>query len=308
VILVCGIPSEPPLALVCERLEGMGVPYVMFNQRQFSSAEIEFELSGGRVKGEMRLGGRSYRLEDFCSIYTRLMDYRFLPELERETPDSSRWRNCQALHDTIIRWCEIFPGRVVNRMAPMGSNSSKPYQAQLIRAQGFAVPETLITNDPDLVRKFRHQHNKVVYKSISSIRSIVQLLEDKDVARLEHILWCPTQFQAFVEGTNVRVHTVDNAVFATGITAETTDYRYASLQGGDEAVLYALDLPKELAEQCINLARVLELPFAGIDLKITPDSQVYCFEVNPSPGFSYYELNTGQAISDAVARYLAEAE
>ena len=40
-------------------------------------------------------------------------------------------------------------------------------------------------------------------------------------------------------------------------------------------------------------------------LKITPDNQVYCFEVNPSPGFSYFEAHTEQPIANAVARYLA---
>ena len=45
--------------------------------------------------------------------------------------------------------------------------------------------------------------------------------------------------------------------------------------------------------------------FAGIDLKITPENHVYCFEVNPSPAFSYYESQTGQAISTAVADYLS---
>jgi hypothetical protein len=33
---------------------------------------------------------------------------------------------------------------------------------------------------------------------------------------------------------------------------------------------------------------------------------VICFEVNPSPGFSYYEGHTGQPISAAIARYLAQ--
>jgi hypothetical protein len=42
-------------------------------------------------------------------------------------------------------------------------------------------------------------------------------------------------------------------------------------------------------------------------LKVTPDDEVYCFEVNPSPAFSYYEGNTGQPISRAVARHLAGA-
>ena len=40
-------------------------------------------------------------------------------------------------------------------------------------------------------------------------------------------------------------------------------------------------------------------------LKITPENYVYCFEVNPSPAFSYYESQTGQPISCAVADYLS---
>mgnify|MGYP006184765043 CR=1 FL=1 len=58
-------------------------------------------------------------------------------------------------------------------VAPMGSNSSKPFQAQLIRQYGFAVPETLITNNPEHVLAFRDKHKRIVYKSISGVRSIV---------------------------------------------------------------------------------------------------------------------------------------
>jgi glutathione synthase/RimK-type ligase-like ATP-grasp enzyme len=49
----------------------------------------------------------------------------------------------------------------------------------------------------------------------------------------------------------------------------------------------------------------LGLAFSGIDLRIAPDRSVYCFEVNPSPVYSYYESHTGQAISLALARYVA---
>jgi glutathione synthase/RimK-type ligase-like ATP-grasp enzyme len=62
-----------------------------------------------------------------------------------------------------------------------------------------------------------------------------------------------------------------------------------------------------LAERCVALSEALELPFAGIDLKITPEGEPFCFEVNPSPAFSYYESHTGQPIARAVARFLAEA-
>ena len=60
----------------------------------------------------------------------------------------------------------------------MASNNSKPYQALLIQALGFAVPETLVTTDPDAVLAFWQRHGTVVYKSNSGIRSIVSRLTD----------------------------------------------------------------------------------------------------------------------------------
>lgn len=303
-ILLCGIPSEPSLAMVGEQLNKLGVPYVIFNQRRFASMELEFEIRGGRVTGLMQSEGQIYRLEHFRGVYTRLMDPRYLPELRDEPPNSPKRQYCLALHDTLLRWYDIAPARVLSRIGPMGSNFSKPYQAQLIREHGFLVPETLITNDPDLVHEFRKRHKRVIYKSISSIRSIVQTLEDSDIDRLDHIRWCPTQFQEFVDGTNVRVHVVGIEVFATTISSDTTDYRYAYQHGG-QTELQPIELSDELAEKCVKLSQALELAVSGIDLKITPDNQVFCFEVNPSPAFAYYEANTGQPIAQAIARYLA---
>jgi hypothetical protein len=316
-ILLCGIPSESPLAMLREQLQKLGAPTVVFNQRRFADTRIEFEIAGqGRqtspeVTGWLHLEGRSYRLEHIRGVYNRLMDDRFLPELEGEPADSPRRRYCRALHDALIRWSEIALGRVVNRVAPMGSNFSKPYQAQLIRREGFLVPETLITNDPDLVRDFQHQYGRVIYKSISGVRSIVQTLGEADMARIENIRWCPVQFQAYVPGDDVRVHVVGEQVFATLVESEATDYRYAARQVGDGSgagrppELKAIDLPPELADRCVRLARALGMAFVGIDLRITPEDQVYCFEVNPSPAYSYYESHTGQPIANALGRYLA---
>ncbi len=304
-ILLCGIPSESPMALVREALDECGTPYVMLNQRQFPIMRMSLDISDGRAGGKLQLNGDSYRLEDFTGVFSRMMDYRFLPEVKNSPDNAPERQLSRNLFDTLTRWAEVTPARVVNRIAPMGSNFSKPFQAQLISRYGFEVPETLITNDPELVRAFRAKHGRVIYKSISGVRSIVQTLTDEDMDRLDNIRWCPTQFQAFVEGTNVRVHTVGDKVFATAISTEATDYRYAQRQSGDHAELREVDLCDELSEMCVKLAEGLGLAFAGIDLKVTPENRVYCFEVNPSPAFSYYESNTGQPISKAVAQYLA---
>ena len=304
-ILLCGIPTETPMALVRNALDSNGKRYVVLNQRKFASMKMSLDIQGGKPSGKLQLNGDSYSVDEFTGVFTRLMDYHFLPELQDTTADAPELKFCCNLFETLTRWAEISPARVVNRVAPMGSNFSKPYQAQLIKRYGFEVPETLITNDPELVRAFRARHGRIIYKSISGVRSIVQTLTDEDMTRIDNIRWCPTQFQAFVEGTNVRVHTVGEKVFATAINTDATDYRYAHRQSGDHADLRPVELTDDLAERCVKLSAGLGLAFAGIDLKITPENYVYCFEVNPSPAFSYYESQTGQPISQAVADYLS---
>jgi ribosomal protein S6-L-glutamate ligase RimK-like protein len=299
VILLCGIPSESPLAMVTAELERLRTPHIVFNQRRFAETTLEWELGGGQPTGRLRIDGHGCRLEDVWGVYTRMMDDSRLPELEREPPASRARLRSRALHDTLYQWQEVTPARVVNRPSVQGSNASKPYQAQLIAGAGLHVPETLITNQPDLVREFQQQHGRVVYKSMSGVRSIVKLLDDDDLRRLERIRACPVQFQAFVGGTDVRVHVVGDRVFATEIASRATDYRY----GGD-AELRPRTLPDDLTETCVRLAAKLELPFAGIDLRVAGDGRVFCFEVNPSPAFSYYESHTRQPIARAVARYL----
>jgi hypothetical protein len=305
VVLLCGIATEAPLAMVADALAAQGHPFVVFNQRHVADADCQFEIAAGTVSGELRVGRRAVSLERIGGVYWRLMDDRQLPEYMALPDGSPERRHCRAMHDALAGWIGLTPARVVNPVASMGSNGSKPYQAQLIARHGFPVPDTIVTNDPDRVRDFRTRHGRVIYKSASGQRSIVRMLTDEDVERIDRIRWCPTQFQAHVAGTDVRVHVVDREVFATEIVSDATDYRYAHKSGGS-TTLRAIDIDGELAARCIALTAGLGLAFAGIDLRLSPDGRVTCFEVNPSPAYSYYEANTGQPIAASLARYLAE--
>ncbi len=303
-ILLGGIPSEPPLRRVAEALDALGAEYRLFNQRRCADCAIALLIDTNGVGGTLRLQNETLDLRDITAVYFRLMDDRLLPELEAEPEGSPARRHARAVHDTLYRWMEIAPGRVVNRCDPQGSNGSKPYQAQLIASHGLRVPETLISNDPAAVLAFRAAHGSIIYKSMSGVRSIVKTLDDEDVARLDNIRWCPVQFQQLVPGVDVRVHVVDRDVFPTEIVSDVTDYRYARQSGGS-ATLRAIELDADLAARCVALTAGLGLSFAGIDLRLGPDGTATCFEVNPSPAYSYYEANTGQPIAASLARYLA---
>ena len=302
-ILLCGIPTESPFALVSRQLDALGFPYVILDQRAFQHHTLRLELSSGQVSGELRLGNDGYALERFSGVYVRLLDYGDLLPRRSEAFDTPERRRWERLHRLLGAWLEISTARVVNRGGAMASNFSKPAQLQRIMEHGFDVPETLTTNDPELAKEFLSQYKRIVYKSISSNRSIVRLVEHQDLRRLEEILWCPIQFQAWVEGIDVRVHTVGSTVYACRIDSAAVDYRYAGRQG-HRADVRAMALPQALAQRCSKLAQALGLLFSGIDLRLTADGRAFCLEVNPSPAYSYYEERTGQPISRSVARLL----
>jgi glutathione synthase/RimK-type ligase-like ATP-grasp enzyme len=269
----------------------------VFNQRHVADYELALEIVDGAVGGLLRLGRRSVPVSDLRASYVRLMDDRHLPE------SSGR---CRTVHEALDYWLEVTPARVVNRTAAQASNGSKPYQAQLIVAAGLRTPETLITNDPDAVVDFRDRHRRVIFKSMSGVRSIVRELDDDALSRLERLRWCPAQFQELVPGRDVRVHCVHGEVHATEVRSTATDYRYGA-SSDQGARLKAITLDDGLSERCLRLTAALDLELAGIDLRLPPEGDPYCFEVNPSPAFSYYQDHTGQPIAQAIARHLAAA-
>ncbi|MEU9117993.1 ATP-grasp domain-containing protein [Streptomyces sp. NPDC048483] len=299
-IAVCGIPSDPPTALVIAALERMGFAHVVLYQRRFEETSVDIEISGGEIRGLLSgdHGHPPVDCSEVTGVYTRLMDWRLLPEV-RDGSDETAQR-CRAWHEALSNWTEIAPGCVMNRAAASASNRSKPYQSQLIRQAGFSVPDTLVTNDPDIVRDFRARHGRLIYKSVSAVRSVVRELDDEAAQRLLLIRGCPVQFQRYVPGTNVRVHVVAQNVFATRVDTDQVDYRYIQEEGG-RTEFSAWELPDDLAERCRKLVSGLGLALAGVDLILTDDGEAYCLEVNPSPGFSCYETRTAQPISHAVA-------
>jgi glutathione synthase/RimK-type ligase-like ATP-grasp enzyme len=116
--------------------------------------------------------------------------------------------------------------------------------------------------------------------------------------RMADVRFCPTQFQGYVAGTDVRVHVVGDAVFACEVSSTATDYRYP---GDADVARKAIELPKEIAERCRAVTKQLGLVVAGIDLRRAKQDWV-CFEVNPSPAFTYFDLDG--AIAIAIAKLL----
>ncbi len=112
-ILLCGIPSERPMAMVAEALEAIGARVVVLNQRAFADTSISFSVSSAGVTGTLMLGSQRCAVEDIASVYTRMMDDHLLPELTAEPEDSPVRHACRILHEDLWRWLDIAPSRVL---------------------------------------------------------------------------------------------------------------------------------------------------------------------------------------------------
>ncbi len=302
-ILLWGLPADGPLRAVHAVLRARGEPVQLLNQHAVASTALDLYV-GPAVFGTLRLHDEVLALEAITAVYARPYDIRQVPALRQADPHGALWRHALPLDDALQTWIEVTPARVVNRPSAMASNGSKPYQAALIRAVGLEVPDTLVTNDPDAALAFCEPHRSVIYKSTSGVRSIVSRLAPEEYHRLKDVVHCPTQFQEYVAGTDCRVHVVGDRLFAAEIASDADDYRYAA-RSGHSVDIRPVTLERDLTAQCRRLAAGLGLPVAGIDLRRTPEGRWVCFEVNPSPGFTFYQEATGQKIAEAVADLLA---
>jgi hypothetical protein len=299
-ILLWGLPADPPIAAVRDALLQTPCRVTLLDQGSVHKTAVELS-SGSTTEGSLRIGDETLELADVKALYLRPHDSRELTQVAQAGDTSELWRHALAVQDILVSWADLTPALVLNRPSDMAANNSKPYQSAWIRSLGFEVPDTLITTDSEAALEFWKQHDRVIYKSVSGVRSIVSQLTAEHMRRFDNISSCPTQFQEYVEGTEYRVHVVGEEIFAGKIVSEADDYRY-STEGID---IQPHELPGEVAALCRKLAAAMRLHFAGLDLRCTPEGRWYCFEVNPSPGFTWFESMTRQPIAEAVGRLLA---
>jgi glutathione synthase/RimK-type ligase-like ATP-grasp enzyme len=303
-ILICGGLADVVTELVCARIEDLGYDYRLLDLGHYPEGyTVTWRWTGGAPHGTVTGLDWTLDIADITGVYVRYLGVEGHAPLAT-APDGTATAIIAESQAGLAMLLDQLPCPVANRIPPGMSNQSKPYQALAIREVGLQIPRTLITSDPIEARRFYDElDGEVVFKSLSGIRSVVRRMEPRDLARLGHLRHGPAQFQAFVPGDNIRVHTVGDALFATRCHSDVVDYRYARRQGGTVAMEPAA-LPSRVAEACRALSQGIGLIIAGIDLKETPDGDYYCFEINPSPGFSWYEQETGQPISAALVEML----
>jgi hypothetical protein len=303
-ILLWGLLEDSPLMAIHRALlRSLDLTDIIFiDQHKMLDTKVEL-IVGHDVKCILHNDNQITDLSSVTAAYLRPYSSEYLSSKNTSIIDDDALRYIAQVEDILLSWTELTPALVVNKPSNMASNNSKPYQSVMISTVGFKIPDTLITTEPQAALEFWKQHGIVIYKSISSIRSIVSRLTPEHLKRLENVSNCPTQFQEYIHGKDYRVHVVGDKIFACQVISKSDDYRYAILQGQTVDIRPCI-LPPNVANRCKTLASHMGLSVAGIDLRCTPNDEWYCFEVNPSPAFTYYQEASGHHIDEAIAQLL----
>jgi len=197
----------------------------------------------------------------------------------------------------------------VNDVVRDAAASHKPWQLEVAREVGLAIPETLITNDPQAALAFFTDHGgEVVYKPFLQTWHAwreTRKLSREEIRLLPAVRTAPVIFQRLVPGAaDLRVTVIGDRVLAAAVDLAKLEYKLDVRLNQQAYEPHAL--PTEVERRLLALMRRLGLEYGAIDLRQTPEGSYVFFEVNTAGQFLFVEHACGLPIADTLAARLAE--
>lgn len=210
---------------------------------------------------------------------------------------------------------EMLQGLVEATRVPVINNPSAERRAGLKLLQlhtasllGLAIPDTVVSNDRDVLLQFVNTHERCIIKTLlcdyphnfptreCTARDFDESVET-DLA--------PSLIQEFVPcGADVRICVVGQQLFSAELRR--ADAKVEPDWRSTPTGWRRHDLPDTVVEKVLCVMRALELTVASFDFRLTPSGEYFFFEVNPSGQFLFLEVDADLGISLELAQLLVK--
>jgi hypothetical protein len=198
-----------------------------------------------------------------------------------------------------------FTGRWISDPGSTRIAENKLLQLHVARCAGLATPRTLVSTEPDTIRRFCSAvGGEVVVKGLRQSANAVlmtQIVRPEHLESAESMRMCPAIYQEYVPGgQHLRVHIFGNYVSTMLIESTQLDWR----QNLDVPCRpYSLD-----EKVVVKLRRVLDelnLRMGIFDLKLNDSTPIW-LELNPQGQFLFAEGLSGIPLNFEIARFLRQ--
>lgn len=311
-ILICAQHDDPHVASVASNIKKNGGKPIIF-ERFRRDHFISYVFSQGEHSAYLNIEGCKYCLSsDFISVW-----WRIKPLVSSELPGGygglkeqfcvSEWRNTlYSLSSFLLNKKWINPLSVSHQL------NNKPYQLLLATQCGLLIPETVITNDANVVSSFIDKNKRTIYKSISSFYSdniaiyTTEIDQKIILSDINAISIAPSIYQTLIEKEyELRVTVVGNKVFTAKIDSQKTTVSKIDWRQGNYDDMFSEGYLSESTKiKLLNFHNKSGLVYAAYDFIVDKNGKEIFLECNPSGQWLWLEDQPGLAISKAVANEL----
>ncbi len=255
--------------------------------------------------------GRRLELDRIASVWTRGGRIAHRPPAGKPLPPAHHEWLCYAEHliDALSHAFWMNPLEAIRR------NANRLGQMAIARRHGLRIPESLVTSVPMLAKAFLHRLGNVIARRIAPDSQGAgaewprphATLGRADEALLDHVRHCPVLLQERVpSAAQFRVIVVDDRVFAAGLETPPDDGAIVDSRHWIEADRcgYRADLGSATHARLVQVVREMGLVYGAIDLILTPANELVFLEASPAGQWSFAEMFSGHAITEAIVERL----
>jgi ATP-grasp ribosomal peptide maturase len=301
---------------VVRALADRGVGVARVNTAWFpTQMRVSAQLCRGRWTGSITTPGRVIDLEAVTAVWYRApRAYEFpagLSAPERAHANlEAKYGFGGVLGSLAALW--------VNHPARLADAGYKPVQLVLAHESGLQVPDTVISNEPDTVRRFA-ETGRTVTKMLGSnslteegvqklsFTRIVGESELADIADLRGLETTTHLFQRWVpKHHEVRMTVIGEHITAAAITAHNAEATIDFRADYDQLAYELVDPPVQVATGVRRLMERMGLVYGALDFVVTPDDEWVFLEINAGGQYGFIEDATGAPLTEQLADLLAK--
>ena len=322
VLIITHSKDNESIPLVIKAIESQGGKAFRFDTDRFpTEVQLDVCYNLGWEQVILTSGNEKLDFNEVSAVWYRriAIGARIHTTMDKQLRQASIGE-CRA---TIQGAIASIKGFHLDRVANIRFAENKQLQLQVAREVGLDTPRTLITNNPQAVKKFaRDCEQGIIAKMLSSFAIYDSLGEEnvvftnpvlsEDLENLDGLHLCPMTFQEKVpKALELRTTIVGKQVFTAAVDSQVLQKARYDWRREGIALVNAwqpYNLPQDIEKKLLQLMAYFGLNYGAIDIILTPDNRHVFLEVNPVGEFFWLEKTPGLPISSAIAHTLLTFE
>jgi len=286
----------------------------------WSESQLEFWLEeGATISGRLTTPLQQVELSDITAVWYRRPESPTFDQLGSREAIEFAQHETQAAVDNLVALLSRPNVRWLSHPEAIRRAGGKVRQLADAATLGLKVPSTLVSGNPESVRRFAAGCEQTIAKLLSkgvprtaavadqytiftNILSPEQLMADQDIAV------CASIYQPYiVKAFELRVTLVGRNAMSCRIDSQVTDstridWRNYDLENTPHT---PYELPQHIGSKLFELMASYGLAFAAVDLIVTPEGEFVFLELNPNGQWLWLQELAGLNIASAIASYLS---